>query len=298
VIGRVTQQTMQRSTLANLQSNMATMADLQGKMSSGKVLQRASDDPAGTAQAMALRAQSRATHQYQRNADDGLGWLTNIDSAIQTGVNTMRKARDLVIQGGDGSLSASDREALAVEIEGLRDSLLAQANTNYLGRSVFAGTSDAGIAFSDASGIPPYDWTGSASGSVTRRIGQDSVVRVDADGSDVFGTGAASAFALLDDIAADLRSTADVTARMGDIDSRMSTMLANLSSVGTRYNQLTSAQESNALKLQDLSTRLSGIEDVDFAQTIVELQMQEVAYQGALGATSRVLQPTLMDFLR
>jgi flagellar hook-associated protein 3 FlgL len=47
-----------------------------------------------------------------------------------------------------------------------------------------------------------------------------------------------------------------------------------------------------------LTSQLTAIEDVDLAGTIMEVQMQEVAYQAALGATSRVLQPTLMDFLR
>ena len=68
--------------------------------------------------------------------------------------------------------------------------------------------------------------------------------------------------------------------------------------VGIRYKQVTDAQSSLQLRIQDLTTGISGIEDIDLAETILELQMQEVAYQGSLGAASRVLQPTLMDFLR
>ena len=68
--------------------------------------------------------------------------------------------------------------------------------------------------------------------------------------------------------------------------------------VGARHNQVLDAQ-SNALRIKnELTGHLSAVEDADLAASIVELQMQEVAYKAALGATSRVLQPTLMDFLR
>ncbi len=297
MIGRVTQQTAQRSTLANLQANMARMADLQAKMSSGKLIERASDDPSGTAQAMALRAETRATSQYQRNADDGLAWLTTIDTAIQTSVSSVRQVRDLVVRSGSGGLGQTSRDAIASEIEGIRDALLNQSNTTYLGRSVFAGTSDAGIAF-DATTVPPYTWTGTPGAEVQRRLAPDTTVRADADGTAVYGQGATSVFQLLDDIVTDLRAGVSVTVRLGDLDDRMTAMLGELSGVGTRTNQITETQSSNEIKLQDVANRLSGVEDIDLAQTLVELQMQEVAYQGALGATARVLQPTLMDFLR
>jgi flagellar hook-associated protein 3 FlgL len=47
-----------------------------------------------------------------------------------------------------------------------------------------------------------------------------------------------------------------------------------------------------------LKTQLSDIEDIDLPETIMKLQLQEVAYQAALGATARAIQPSLMDFLR
>ena len=86
MIGRVTQQTMQRSTLANLQLSLSTMADMQAKMSSGKKIQVPSDDPAAASDLLRLRGEQRAQTQYSRNADDGNSWLTTIDTAIQSSV--------------------------------------------------------------------------------------------------------------------------------------------------------------------------------------------------------------------
>ncbi|WP_258724226.1 flagellar hook-associated protein FlgL [Cellulomonas sp. NS3] len=289
----MTHQTVQRSTLGNLQQNLSTMADLQAKMSSGKNINLPSDDPAGASDMLRLRGEQRAQTQFARNADDGNGWLTTVDSALTSSLSTMRRARDLVVQGGNGGLGATSREALAAEIDGLRAALLEQANTSYLGRSVFAGTSDAGVAFTDA-----YAFTGTPGSSVERRVAENTTVRVDADGAAVYGEGAGSVFALLETVSATLRSGGDVTAHLTAIDARFDAMLTQVSGVGARQNRVQDAQSTLLETQQSTKAQLSAIEDVDLAGIILELQMQEVAYQGALGAAGKVLQPTLMEFLR
>ena len=308
MIGRVTHQTVQKSSLANLQLNLSKMADLQGRMSGGKVITKPSDDPGGTANALQLRSEKRAAEQYARNIDDGTGWLTTVDSALQTSLASLRKARDLTVQGANsGTMNALTREAIATELEGIRDSLLAQANTSYLGRSVFAGTSSAAAAFTDASGVPPYEPAPTGAGTVERRIAPDTTVRVDADGAAIFGVGAwdaggpgtgGSVFALIDTIASELRSGGDVGGRLTDIDTRMTAMLGELADVGARAGTLDAAKSANEKTVMDLKGMISAVEDIDLAEVIVELQTQEISYQAALGATSRVLQPSLMDFLR
>jgi len=68
--------------------------------------------------------------------------------------------------------------------------------------------------------------------------------------------------------------------------------------VGSRVNRVESARDALASSALSNTRSLSDVENVDVAAAIVDLQMQEVAYQAALGATARVLQPTLLDFLR
>ncbi len=299
MINRVTQQTVQRSTLYNLQANLTTMSTLQSRMSSGKLIQRPSDDPSSTGRTMALRADKAAATQAARNAADGVAWLASIDNTMQSSVSALRRARDLTVQAASsGSVGARAREAIATEVEGLRDTLLNLANTAFQGRSVFAGTSDGGIAFDDRASGTPYAWRGVVGSSVERRIGPDATVRVDADGAAAFGNGATSVFQLLDNIAADLRGGAEVSGRLAEIDTRLNAMLAQTADVGIRYKQVADAQTSIAKTLQDVTSSIDDVEGIDLAETIMELKMQEVAYQGALGAAARVLQPTLMDFLR
>ncbi|MBO1751247.1 flagellar hook-associated protein FlgL [Actinotalea sp. BY-33] len=300
MISRVTQQTVQKSTLANLQLNLSRMSDLQGRLSGGKLITKPSDDPGGTASALQLRASQRAAEQVARNVDNGIGWLGTVDSALQTSLDSLRRARDLTVQGANGSMSAQARDAIAVEIEGIRSAMLSEANTSFLGRSVFAGTSNTGVAFA-----PDYTHQGAPGSSVERRISSDATVRVDVDGSAVYGQGpwdpvtaTGSVFGLLDQIAADLRAGLPISDHIAHLDTRRDSMLGELGAVGSRYGRLETVQQGVQKTIMDLKGQVSAIEDIDLAETMVELQSQEVAYQAALGATARVLQPSLLDFLR
>jgi len=170
MIPRVTHLTVQRQTLSNLQGNLTAMADLQAQLSSGKKITVPSDDPAGASDVLRLRGEQRALTQYSRNATDGDSWLTTVDSALQASLTAMRRARDLTIQGGNGGLGQSSRDALAADIEGVRATIMDQANASYSGRTVFAGTSDAGFAFDPGANPldPPavkYAWHGVAGSS-------------------------------------------------------------------------------------------------------------------------------------
>lgn len=292
MISRVTHQTVQRSTLANLQTNLSKMANLQSQMSSGKKVNVPSDDPAAASDLLRLRGEQRASTQYARNAADAGSWLQTVDTAITSSLSSLRQARDRTVQSGSGALGQTSRNALADEVEAVRDALLSQANTTYVGRSVFAGTSGAGVAFDD-----DYAFTGTGAG-VERRVSSTTTVRVDGDGAAVFGTGDDSVFALLDEVSATLRAGGDATAHLAAIDSRIESMLGELAGVGARHKNVLDRQEGLAAQGVDMTARISGIEDIDLAEVILELQSQEVAYQGALGAAAKVLQPTLLDFLR
>ncbi|TRW45614.1 flagellar hook-associated protein FlgL [Georgenia yuyongxinii] len=327
MINRVTQQGLQQQTLRNLQSNLSRISQLQQQLSSGKAITKASDDPAGMVDAMRIRGDQRANAQYTRNAADGVGWLSTVDSALQGSTALLTRARNLTVQGANaGALGPAAREALATEIEAISEALREQANSQYLGRSVFAGTSGANEAFGPR---PDYEFTGQRTDgtpypAVHRRVSDNTLVQVDSNGKAVFGTepwrtvsnppdpdrpatptevdatasAGTSVFALLKQVATDLRDGKEVSGYLTHIDIRMSAMLKEISASGTRYNQVLQAQDLLASDKVTLKGQLSDVEDVDLAETIVAIKTQEVAYQSALSATSRALQPSLLDFLR
>lgn len=290
---RVTHQTVMRAAQHNLQHTMGELAKLQERASSLDKISRPSDDPTGTADSMQVRAEQGRNEQYARNIGNGTGWLASVDSALSTATDLIQQARDLTVQGAnDGSLSTAAKEAIAVELEGLRAELLNTANTQYLGRTIFAGTADQGVAFN-----PDLSFNGTGAG-VERRIDAHTTVRVDVDGSEVFGTGATSVFAVIDDIINDLRTGTNVGPRVTDLDSYLNGLLGQHGAMGARHAQMLRAEETNMERSGSLEAQRSGIEDVDLGEVVLQLKLQEITYQSALAVTARVLQPTLMDFLR
>lgn len=293
MISRITSLGMQRSSLYNMQTNMASVSALQAQLSSGKKVTKPSDDPASAAQMLSLRADQGRTDQYNRNTSDASSWLNTVDSTLQTSSSTLRRARDLVVQGGSGALAQVSKNALATEIDGIKSDLMAQANTTYLGRTVFAGTSDAGKAYDST-----YTWTGTAGGTVDRQVSDATSVRVDSDARAVFGEGATSVFATLDSISATLRAGGDPSSALATLDQHATNIQTELASVGARENQVDAATTDLTDKEASVKTQLSNIEDIDLASVVLQLQSANVTYQAALGATAKVLTPTLMDFLK
>lgn len=293
MVNRVTSQTRMANSQFNLQSSAALLAKLQDTATSLKKITKPSDDPTGTADSMRVRTAQSQNAQFGRNIDDGNGWLSTVDSALSASTGILHQVRDLTVQGAnDGSLSPAAKEAIATSLEGLRTDLLSKANTTYLGRTVFAGNSDAGVAFR-----PDLSYTGTGT-SVSRRVDTNATVPVDADGAAAFGTGASSAFALIDTIVADLRSGVSVGPSLAAIDSRLTALLNTQTASGARQNQITAAKDAIVSKTGTLEAQRGGIEDVDVGEIVIKLKQQEVTYQAALAVTARTLQPTLMDFLR
>ncbi len=291
MITRVTNQTMMQGAQRSLQSNLARLADLQEKASSQKAITRPSDDPAAAAEALRVRGEIRANEQYGRNISNGEGWLGQLENAMTTSKRALDRVNDATLQGSNAALPPSAREALALDIESLRSELVTQANATYAGRFLFAGNADAPAA------LRP-DLTFEAGGTVDRRVGPHQTIRVDADGAAVFGTGDRSAFALLDTIAADLRAGKDVSVHLAPLQQRILDLTAHHSEIGTRHALLLGAKDTVADASLALEGERAAVEDIDLASIILDLKLQETAYQSALAVSARVLQPSLMDFLR
>lgn len=298
MISRVTRSSMQFTALRHLQAKDATLAALLERQSSGKTITVPSDDPAGTVDALRLRSEQRANAQYTRNTNDAIGWLSTLDSTLLSTSSQIISVRDLIVQAGNGALSETQRISIASQLEASSGTLLGMANTTYMGRNIFAGTSAAESAFTD-NGDGTYTWNGAAGSAVERRLGDDTTVQVDSDGGGVFGNGATSLFAVIDSFATALRSgdALDVSAALNTIDGFHSAVLSESASVGTRYNQAKAAQSAQESLTVTLKQQLSSVEDADLAETVIQVSMQQVAYQAALSATAQVLQPSLLDFL-
>ncbi|OIH86759.1 flagellar hook-associated protein 3 [Arthrobacter sp. UCD-GKA] len=290
---RITTAALNLNAERNLQAAMTRLATIQNKAGTQKEIGKPSDDPSGTANVMALRAEQRLNTQFSRNVQDANGWLSTTDKALTSATDIIQQVRDLTVKGAnDGALNPDAKEAIALELDQLLNSLVTAANTQFMGRHVFAGTSNK----PDALDSTTYQFHGT--GAVDRRIGPNSTVRVDADGSAVFGDVDENVFKLVKEIALDLREGRNISARIGEVDKSLQRVLGAQATIGASHASVLAADDALLSDAVSLEARRSGIEDIDLGKVILELKTQEVAYQAALSAAARTLQPSLMDFLR
>lgn len=291
---RVTQRSIADRALLGLQTNLDRLSTLQGQLSSGRAISQPSDSPMGTVSALQLRASIADNAQWIRNAEDGLGWLGTIDSALSSATAMTGRVRDLVLQGlNTGSASQQSRDVMATEVDQLRNALIGVANTTYLDRPVFGGTTTGKLAF-DSNGV----YLGDAN-PVARTVDANTRVRVESTGPEVFGSGTGNLFQVLANISLDLRTDpTQLSADLGKLDAAANLMMSQTADVGARYQRVDQMRQAAEDRQLNLKSALSGVEDIDLPKTMMELQMQQVAYQSALGATAKVIQPSLLDFLR
>ncbi len=290
---RVTQRTITSSMMNGLQANLDRMQDLQAQLSSGKQIRRPSDSPVGTVAAMTYRSEIQRNEQYGRNAQDALGWLATADSTLSNIHKEADKANQLLMSSMNGALGPDALSAIATQLEGIRDGMIVEANKTYLNRPIFGGTTTDRMAF-DATGA----YVGN-SAVISRTVGPGSSVAISMPGNTVFASGSSDLFAEIDAIVNHLRNDpAQLQADLGKLATSMERIRSKQAEIGARQNRVeTEVQNSDDRKIE-LTSGLSSVEDIDLPATIIQVQMQQVAYQAALGATAKAIQPSLVDFLR
>jgi flagellar hook-associated protein 3 FlgL len=295
-IARMTQKMLSQQALTGMQTGLDRLARVQEQLTTGKLINRPSDDPTGAVSAMRFRVSVSEQQQYARNANDAVAWLNQIDATLSSMTGQVRRARDVALQGAnEGSMGPQAREALAIEIDQLREGLIQTSNASYLGRPVFGGVTGGTESYDAATGT----WQG-VPGAVVRTVADGVKIRVDVEGPDVVGADGDNLFGHLTALSLALR-TNDQPAIAAAID-RLSADSARItdvqSAVGARTVRVEQAQKAAGDAELSLTSSLAEIENTDLAKATVDLQLQEVAYQAALAATARVMQPSLLDFLR
>lgn len=311
-ITRVTQRMMTEGNTARLGGIMSRMSKTEEQLTTGKVLNRPSDSPTAVSASMRLRSSMSDQTQYSRNAQNGVGWLSQIDTTLQS-VNTQtNRAYTIALAGANMSaIPQSGLDAYAAEVDQIRTSLISASNATYLDRPVFGGIAATGAVAYNADGTAAQP-AAVADGEVTRSVAKGVTITVNEPGAGVFdsttvadatgGTapaGQAALFQTLSNLSYGLKNAdpAIVQQAITDLRAQLNNISTRNADVGTRMQRLQTADQSAQTLLLSQTQSLSGLEDVDAAKAATDLQMQQTAYQVALATTAKSITPTLADFL-
>jgi flagellar hook-associated protein 3 FlgL len=300
---RVTTKMSVGTLTSNLNRSQARMADLQTQLSSGSRLNRLADDPAAVDRSLGLRGELRNIEQYQKNIDDGTGWLELSESTLNELETVFVTARGLAVQGASDNYNEEQRRSLADQVDQYLEHAVSLSEARYRGRYIFGGTN---------TGRPPYlarrDGTGRAlavqaagdsSGSIEREVVAGVTVQVNVPGSALF-EGEINAFSALIALRDGLRRN-DVAAVRGSLTT-LDDVRENISNVrgqiGARVNRMEITRNLLDRMSTDMKSSLSEEEDVDVTAAVLQLQQQQDVFQAALASANMAVPESLMDFIR
>jgi flagellar hook-associated protein 3 FlgL len=290
----------------NLQTVYRKLTNLQSQLSSGKQISVPSDDPAGAVAALDTRGRLARAQQHERNSSDAKAWLDNADSTLATVQTNLQRIRDLTIQSRGAGMTPVGREAVATEIDRIKESLIQLGNTRYGDRSIFAGTGNTQAPLQTTGQPAPA----ANDNAVMRAVAPGVDVQINTTVTPLFGTWVGTAggtyggnmFEVLTKLTDDIRNPAaggsNIAAGQGALDSAMARVAGVQANIGARSKQVEDIGTRNSAVSLELTRSLSDIEDIDLPKTILDVQTQQMAYQAALSVTAKVIQPSLVDFLR
>jgi len=291
---RVTNRMLTLGFLRNLGITTTRLQELQDQLATGKRIRRPSDDPTSLPKVLFLRDALKQLEVYQANISDSKNLLALAEKAISSAVEVVQEIRQDAVAGANGTLAQDSLNALADKTDALLNQLITIANRSYEGRYLFGGFRTL---------TPPFVRTGSVVtyqgdlGTLTREIDRGAVIDVSIPGSLVFSNLFDTVLGLIDDLRAGNIQNISST-RIQQIDQALENLLSYQAQLGARWARTENTEQrlmDFRVHLQDL---LSQSEDVDIAEVIVNIQAEENVYRAALAAGARLIQPTLLDFLR
>jgi flagellar hook-associated protein 3 FlgL len=295
-MSRITALMTSRNVLADLNVANARLRKTQEQLSSGKLLNKPSDDPSAVARALQLRADLEATQQYQQNADEATGWSAVTDSALSSVADVLMRVRELTVQGANGSAGPESHRAIASEIASLIDTVKTAGNANYGGRFVFAGTRTDTQPFA----MGASDAFAGDTETVLRQIGPGVAVPVNVSGRDAIGDDTTGLLRTMRTIqsAALAGNHAALSTQLGALDVDLDQLNAVRAQVGATSNRVEIAASRLAEYEGTAMQLLNDTESIDLAKTMIDFTTHQAAMQAGLKAGAEIVQTSLLDFLR
>lgn len=305
---RVTSNMMNSQLMLNLNRNARSMNNTQLQLSTGRKVNKPSDDPVAMTYSLRYRTELNANDQYRNNVDSALSWLDYNDTAVGQVGDIIKRLKDLTIQASNSTNPQEALTGIQTEVEQLKEQLIDIGNSKLNGKYIFNGqTYDK----------KPYDFPKNANhlsdtseadkvktdpGTVNFIVGESVQLPISVTGDSIFGASGDDdhLFVMIDRLTGAL-STSDfdtISAQLDKLDTRMDKVLTVRAEIGAKTNRV----ELMAGRLEDMGINLTDLqskaEDADYEKLIIQSKIQESIYNASLSVGAKIISTSLVDFMR
>ena len=293
---RVTQSMLSNNMLSNLSNNYEKMAQYQDQISSQKKINRPSDDPVVAMKGITYRRNLQEIEQYKRNFSEAYNWMDNSDASLDKVGQALQRMSELVVQASNDTYDESQRISISEEISQLKEHLVEIGNTKVGEKYIFNGTDTLSKPINlDETTLE----VSTNSNPVQLELSKGVYISVNVKPDDVFNE---ELFQDIDSLIKELEDPNSKGETLSPFIEKMQSHLTNVtntrSNLGAKMNRIELME--NRIDQQEIISKeiMSDNEDIDFEKVVTQMMAQESVYRTALSVGARIIQPTLMDFLR
>ena len=285
--------------LASLEATQQQQNTALLQLSTGRRVNKPSDDPAAAAQVVTNHDQSSQVDSFQQSLSSINGQLQTADSTLSSVVSSLTRAISLGVQGANSAtLSDTDRAAIADELRGLQGQLISLANVSYQGRYVFSGTSQATAPFVlDPTSPSGVTYTGNT-GVNSVSIGSGYQLQVNLPGSQLFTAATGSVFQSLNDLITAVTDNAGVDTAVNQVRQAFDLVTSQRVFYGNGMNQVQAQQSFLGTQSTQLSSQENTTAGADIAAAASQVSNTELGLNATFAAIGRVAQTSLFDYLK
>jgi flagellar hook-associated protein 3 FlgL len=268
------------------------------QVSSGQSVNVPSDNPANAAMLVRNANQTADADQYLRSVSSIQGEMQNADSALSSVITVLQRAISLGTEGANGTNNASDRQAIAGELQGIQSQLVSLANLSYQGNYVFAGTATQTAPYVlDANSPSGVDYVGN---SKTNQIavGDNLNVQTNLPGSQLFSNSGNDVFQSIQDLITSLQNGTNIAAAVSEVTNAYDYINAQRVFYGNTINQLNTQQTYLNTENTQLAQQQNTLGGADLSKAISQLEGSETAEQATLQIISQTQQANLFSYLK
>ena len=323
---RITNASMVRSHLYDTQNNLTNMSKINQQISTGKVINTVSDDPHKAIKIMNMNNEIKYTEKYNSNIDETVGWMNTTDGALESTGNLLNEIKETILKVGNGTYSQNEMKSLNADINEKIKQLADTLNSTYGGKYLFAGTNvdDAPITvIENPDGTVKLEFSKDKNGQTipnTDDLKADISSGINIDYNISVGEilnikdGNGNTVNLLDEInnlstlMNDIANGDEQTAAKaketllndtkGKIDTLFDHVVNERTSLGVRVSTAEKIKELNDEDILNIQDVLSKTQDTDVVEKFIELKSAEMIYQASIQVGAKLIQPTILDYIR
>ena len=292
--------------IKNLNRNAVKVQKTLNQLSSLQEVSQSSDNPLLVSKIMNLNVALGQNATYAQEIKDSISWSDTQDGALSSVGESMARMRTLIQASGTATAGKDEITANKNEIQQEIRSLVDSLNTNFDDRYVFAGQATDKVPFEvvETNGeVTGIKYNGSAN-SMPREIADGVTIDLVTDGSKMMAVDGDTLTGFFEDVMTALNTgeDGDKEALSGDLMARLDKFSGNFvdnrTRIGAVANRLKAAQGRNETEKLSLTQSLSDRQDVDIAEKYMEYQNQMLAYQTTMAMGTKIMQTTILDYVR